>query len=232
MTDRFGRPFVSEDEDIDPSYFLKSIITKRFCAILIILYILFYIIGKQLTASSEEASIPISSSEARLVCETKNIETESGIHAGYLTYGNTEKLQIQLYTVSITRTITCVDTAMGTHVFQYKDDYLNISTVNVDKVYASLLIEYPIGKSFIAWYYAKHCSYLNRRLDRNCLSKEAIEPEEYIDLLHPSIYTITLHSTIIALLVMVIYIHFMINWAGGYKRAIFILKSSFSSVNS
>ena len=178
-TDRFGR---EENEETVTLPFRKQcqlICTRRFIIIVIVVYMALYLI----TRTSIEPTPLITATEAALTCITLNIQTESGIRAGTLSYGNAETLPIHLYLISITRTINCTAPTGKEYVFQYKDDYLNISTVDVDRIYEGLNTQFPIGKSFSVWYYEDFCLWyrLRDRLDRHCLSSSAIEPSDIGD---------------------------------------------------
>lgn len=128
---------------------------------------------------------------------------------GLLSYGTSDKLDVNLYTTSITRTIKCIDAAEKSTVLQYKDDYLNISTVDIDAVYKTMIELFPIGTSFNAWFYESvDCYAMQRRqlIDRNCLSQRAIELDEYYEGLGPMsmmlldsifILTIVIHGAIL-----------------------------------
>ncbi len=188
----------------------RRIFTRRYIIYLIIFYFVLYFFVQSSSLSSGFSFSIQDESEVRVKCTTIKIEAEKGIRAGSLSYGNAEKIEIQLYTVSLTRSINCIDTNEVTHLLQYKDDYLNISTVDVDSVFHALTLKYPIGESFDAFHYKQDCYKLSRVLDRNCLVENAINPEEYDNLTLYYLYRVMVHFSIIAFITICVMIHIML----------------------
>lgn len=178
--DRFGLPVYPSDDDTHRSPYTQFQ-TPRYWMCLLVTWIVLSSVISPTTMMGIRDTQYISSEVARVLCTTKSIEIETGNIVASLHYSNTESLPINLYATSITRTIQCMGGNEASHTFQYKDDYLNISTVDVDKVVKLLKLTYPIGKSFNAWYYEGYCQKMMNLVDRNCLSSRAIERSEYID---------------------------------------------------
>lgn len=227
MSDRFGRPSRGNDDDNNDDYMVgerqctnfMTIFTRRYIIWLCLLYLGLYMMARYSTIYDNLPGTIISETDARVVCVTTAIQVENGIRAGLLTYGNADKIEIQLYTTSITRSINCVDTKEIPHLLQYKDDYLNISTVDVNKVLQSLSEQYHIGKSFVTWYYERDCYWMSRmrQLDRNCLSLDkALNQEDYRNALDDALFGMCIHLGIIGLLFIYIMIHLILR-ENGYR---------------
>lgn len=204
---RFGQS-MDNDDDIMFGDYLYKFMTRRYLFQLLVIYIVL------LWCFSPNAMItnhkqPITSETARVLCRTESIVSEPGIRMGLLSYGTSDKLDVNLYTTSITRTIKCIDATEKSTVLQYKDDYLNISTVDIDAVYRSLVVLYPIGTSFNAWFYETHCYLMQGKelLDRNCLASRAIEPDEYDDGLSPSIIMLFDSLIIVSIVIYGVILH-------------------------
>lgn len=210
-TDRFGNATRGDEEDEDEHDFqLKTLFTRRFIIWLWFLYITLYVMtfSGPLSMVSVIKQLPPTEGEAKVLCFTTGLQSESGIRAGNLKYGNSESIAINLYTISITRTIICTGLS-GNVTLQYKDDYLNISTVDVDEVYRSLSHKYPINEAFDAWYYPDHC-YRIRDLDRNCLSNVAADPGEYESLPFNIMIGALTHVTLFSIIVLYVIFHLLI----------------------
>mgnify|MGYP000748216338 CR=1 FL=1 len=206
---RFGQSMDNDDDDdvLFGDYLFKFLTRRYLFQLLVICIVLMWcfspismIIGPLRSISNESA---------RVLCQTESIVSEAGIRMGLLSYGTSDKLDVHLYTTSITRTIRCIDAAEKSTVLQYKDDYLNISTVDIDAAYKTLTESFHIGTSFNAWFYMSDDCYIMQRkklLDRNCLSQRAIELDEYYEGLGPMsmmlldsifILTIVIHGAIL-----------------------------------
>lgn len=221
--DRFGRQSRSTDEDDDygpgerQCTKFMAIFTRRYIIWLCFLYLGLYIMIQYSTLYDNLPGTIISETDARVVCTTTGIQVEKGIRAGLLTYGNADTVEIQLYTTSITRSIECVDIKEISHVLQYKDDYLNISTVDVDKALESLWEQYPVRGSFVAWYYERDCYWMSwhHQLDRNCLSTEkALDPLQYRNAMDDALIGMCIHLGIASLLFVYIMIHLILRENG------------------
>ena len=200
------------DDDDGPIYLntMTKPMMRRYLVIACLLYMGLFVTTSWLGICDTQQAIPPYGPEARVVCTTTVLQTEAGIRAAKLVYANNNEIDVNLYATSITRTVTCIDINGESHTLQYKDDYLNISTVDVDHIYATLMKHYPIGESFTAWYYANHCHVMPQELDRNCLSTIAIDPDIHYNYNLYTSLVVLHHGTVFVSVVLVIWLHFII----------------------
>lgn len=118
--------------------------------------------------------------------------------------GSSSLIKLNLFTISIIRRIECYFTYEYKHLFSlneknttltekekeeqeqrllfnitYRDDFLNISDIDKDKMIHDILFIYPIGQPFIAWYYRDDCFTVREDVDENCLSKIPLDVHKY-----------------------------------------------------
>lgn len=173
----------------------RILCTRRLVITTILSYLALYTV-----ISSSLAPMELTApDEAAIKCITLSLQTEQGIRAATLNYGASETVSLNLYMTSITRTINCTNAANENHLFQYKDDYLNISTVDVDGIFHQLTAKYPINESFDAWYYEDFCNWyrIRDRLDRHCLSSTVIQPSDAEDPADLSVRQRLVHGSVL-----------------------------------
>lgn len=209
-TDRIDQYCVDVDEPVySNTLFTNKALMRRYLVIGCILYMGLYMTITCIGVFDTHQLIPPTASEARVVCKTTTLQTEEGIRAAKLVYAKSD-VDVNLYATSITRTATCTDVNGESYTLQYKDDYLNISTVDVDHVYRELTTQYPLGDTYTAFYYPKHCHTMPQELDRNCLTSQPIDPELHYNKSLYQLIVIMQHITVFFIVILCIWIDFVL----------------------
>ena len=167
-----------------------------------IIVILFIIIATKMYIPilSYSFYIPPNADDVKIYCINKETTSEESIKEGYMIADNhdprnryiEEYIKINLYTTTITRKIECSQNI----TLIYRDYYLNISHVDIQKKIDDILLLYPLNQGFYAWYYKYHVHYLDKILvDDHGLSLEPIDNQKYMSFFLfigvPIVYIIT-----------------------------------------
>lgn len=160
-------------------------LTRRHVICICLIYIISIILLNQLALFNYNRYLPLDPELTRVTCTNVYIKSETDIGIGEIRYsGIVVNDNVRLYITSVTRSVECRFTNDGDPRvlnLYYRDDYLNISHMDVDDIIEKLRLEYPVGMGFTAYYYDGCIDRLNDHFDVNCLARKPLDPDGYVN---------------------------------------------------
>lgn len=184
-TNRFGWFTSDEYDDDDAHTVCQRFYSRKRIIVGTLSTLIFFLFLSQLSLFDYHRLLAPRPGEVAVRCATSVIRNESDIKEAELIYGHSVHLMVHVYTISITRSVEChwlereEDPLFTLH---YRDDYLNVSQIDVAQLTRVLEDRHPLKIPFLAWYYGEYdTGYWHARLhtlDRQGLALEPIDPYE------------------------------------------------------
>lgn len=174
-----------DDRELGKCHQLFRRLTRKHVICICLIYIISIILLNQLALFNYNHYLPLDPELTRVTCTNMYIKSETGVGIGEIHYsGTVVNDNVHLYITSVTRGVSCRFTNDGDQRIlnlHYRDDYLNISRIDVDDIIEKLRLEYPEGMGFTAYYYDGCIDRQNDHFDVNCLASKPLDPGDYVN---------------------------------------------------
>ena len=162
QTDRFGRDIEElGSDDSAPRY-------GRYLPTLFLIFLALFLLQHRWSIIDESFDTLATPTEALVYCKYKAITVEPSMRVGYIKYSGVDSHnELHMYVTSITRSLVChhdedsLAESSSSHPqhllqFDYRDDYLNISRIDIERVIEGMSRNYPQNHTVTLYHY-RHC---------------------------------------------------------------------------